>query len=135
MSNTHWGEDVKVAILRQHTTQVEVAEKAGINYQMLSSLINGRCTSRNYAAMAEKVNMILGTSGIPPYPKAASDEWCGEVRKMLQIKRMKINDLANAIGFTRDKVSLVINGKLYDEAIIDKVNEYLVIAIPAISDN
>lgn len=135
MSNiTQWGKEVKKAAIEQDMSLLDVAYKAHLNYQAVTALINGRYAKRNYAEMAEKINAVLGTTGIPPRPPVPSDEWCKAVRKsMVDNDMMKVNDLAEQTGFSRDRVSLVINGNFYDEPVIEKINVILNISEPVLA--
>ena len=129
-----WGMTVKKAAGAMGIPLYEVAKRAGIRSQVLSSMMHGRYVRANYAEFAEQVNKVLGISGLPPKPRGPSDEWCASVRaSMFKHGRMSVNELAESTGFTRDRLSLVINGKSYDEPVIEKVSEFLEISEPSAS--
>ncbi len=48
---------------------------------------------------------------------------------------MTVNDLAEQSGVSRDRMSLVINGKMNNEKIVAKVVELLGISVPVMSSN
>lgn len=63
-----------------------------------------------------------------------SDEWCQSVKIELVKQSMTVNELAKQLDVSRDRLSLVINGKMMNEAIVGGVNRLLRIntaAVPA----
>lgn len=76
---------------------------------------------------------MLGTKGLPERIHAPSDEWCQSVKIGLIKKNMSVSQLADAAGVTRDKMSLVINGKMLDQQVVNTVNRLLDIALPETS--
>lgn len=122
---SQWGKDVKKAMIDKELTIKQVANETGHCVTTVSQLINGRYAKSNYIDIAEKINRVLGTEGLPPRPDTPSEEWCKSVRKALIDRDMSITDMAKDIGFTRDKVSLVLNGHYLDEPVIDAINRKL----------
>lgn len=134
MSNlSQWGKEVKKAAIDKGLTIKQVAQLTGHSTTVVSSLINGRYAKPNYKKIAEEINDVLGTTGTPPRPAVPSEEWCKTVRKALVDKSMRMNDLATGVGFTRDRVSLVVNGHCYDEPVIEAINKLLGIGEPVLS--
>ncbi|MBQ9437651.1 MAG: helix-turn-helix transcriptional regulator [Lachnospiraceae bacterium] len=127
-----WGKDVKKAAIDKGMTLIEVSREIGVSMTLLSALINGRYAKPNYADIAEKVNGVLGTTGIPPRPTVPSERWCNAVRKAMIDRKMLVKDLALETNFSRDRVSLVINGNAYDEEPIGAINRLLEITEPVL---
>lgn len=136
MSNLlQWGKDVKKALIDKGMTVKQVASEAGYCVTTVSSLINGRYAKANYAEIAGKINNVLGTTGLPPRPTVPSEEWCKEVRKALVDRNMRMNQLAENVGFSRDRVSLVVNGHCLDEPVVKGINALLHISEPVVSSS
>ena len=86
------------------------------------------------AMIAEKINEVLGTEGLPERTETPSDEWCQTVKVELVKQSMTVNELAKQLDVSRDRLSLVINGKMMNEAIVSGVNNLLginLVAVPA----
>ena len=84
--------------------------------------------------IAEKINKVQGTEGLPERTETPSDEWCQSVKIELVKQSMTVNELAKQLDVSRDRLSLVINGKMMNEVIVGGVNRLLRIntaAIPA----
>lgn len=134
MSNlTQWGKEVKKAAIDQDLTLIEVSRKIGISYTLLSALMNGRYAKSNFENLVGRVNEVLGTTGIPPKPTVPSEQWCIAVRKAMLDRKMLVKDLASETGIPVDKVSLVINGNVYDDGAIEAINRLLDIKEPVLS--
>ena len=91
------------------------------------------CCQEVYA-VAEKINEVLGTEGLPERTETPSDEWCQTVKVELVKQSMTVNELAKQLDVSRDRLSLVINGKMMNEAIVSGVNNLLginLVAVPA----
>lgn len=129
---TQWGREVKKAKIDKNYTNKQLADEVGVCVTTISSLINGRYAKKDYVEIAKKINAILGIKGLPEKPVTPSDEWCKTVRKTLIDKDMQATDLSEAIGFSKDKVSVVLNGHYLDEPVIRAINKLLDIKVPVI---
>lgn len=132
---SQWGKDVKKAAIDKGMTIKEIAEKSGYNPITVSALINGRYTKADFTKIVTKVNEILGTKGFPPKPVTPSVEWQKAVRKAMVDKGMLMNELARLTGFTRDRVSLVVNGHNLDNDVINAIINLLDISVPVLSED
>ena len=129
---SQWSKDVRKAVIDNDMTIKQLAERIGYSVATVSSVINGRYSNASYQAIAEKINGVLGTEGLPERIDTPSDEWCQTVKIELVKQKMSVNLLAEKLDVSRDRLSLVINGKMMNEKIVDAVNSLLNIKIPAI---
>lgn len=136
MSNlSQWSKDVKKALIDKDMTMNDLAAKVGKSQAVISSVIGGRYSNSTYKDIVEQINKILGTEGMPERVATPSDEWCCAVKVELVKRNMTVNDLAEQSGVSRDRMSLVINGKMNNEKIVAKVVELLGISVPVMSSN
>ncbi len=129
---SQWSKDVRKAVIDKDMTLKQLAEIIGYSVTTVSSVINGRYSNASYQAIAEKINGVLGTGGVPERIDTPSDEWCQCVKIELVKKKVNINQLAKKLNVSRDRLSLVINGKMMNKGIVDAVNSFLNINIPAV---
>lgn len=135
---SQWSKDVRKAVIDKDITLKELAENIGYSFPVVSSVINGRYSNTSYRKIAAKINNFLGTEGLPERVAMPSPEWCKAVKIELlgDEKKQKppttVSQLAKDLGISRDRLSLVINGKMMDEKIIADVNNLLNITIPSI---
>lgn len=127
-----WSKDVRKAVIDKDMTIKQLAERIGYSVATVSSVINGRYSNASYQAIAEKINEVLGTEGLPERIDTPSDEWCQTVKIELVKQKMSVNLLAEKLDVSRDRLSLVINGKMMNEKIVNAVNSLLNIKIPAV---
>ena len=116
---SQWGKAVKKAVIDHDMTLKQLAEKIGYSNATVSQVVNGRYSNSSYKVIAEKINEVLGTEGLPERTETPSDEWCQTVKVELVKQSM---------------LSLVINGKMMNEAIVSGVNNLLginLVAVPA----
>lgn len=133
---SQWAKDVRKAIIDKDMTLKQLAINIGYSYPTVSSVINGRYANASYLAIAEKINGVLGTEGAPERIATPSDEWCQSVKIELVKRKMSINQLAKELNVSRDRLSLIINGRMMNEEIVNAVGKLLNITLPAIpSDN
>ena len=131
---SQWGKDVKKAVIDQNMTLKQLAEKTGYSIATISKVVNGRYSNASYKNIAQKINEALGTNGLPERTETPSDEWCQTVKVELVKQSMTVNELAKQLDVSRDRLSLVINGKMMNEAIVSGVNNLLginLVAVPA----
>lgn len=129
---SQWGKDVKKAVIDQNMTLKQLAEKTGYSIATISKVVNGRYSNASYKNIAQKINEALGTNGLPERIETPSDEWCQTVKVELVKQNMTVNELAKQLNVSRDRLSLVINGKMMNEAIINGVNNLLEINLAAV---
>lgn len=129
---SQWSKDVRKAAIDKDMSLKQLAESIGYSYAVVSSVINGRYSNASYKMIAEKINRELGTSGLPERVDKPSDEWCQEVKIELVKRNMSISQLAGKAGVSRDKLSMVINGRMMNEQIVEKVNSLLDISLSAV---
>ncbi|WP_440286934.1 helix-turn-helix domain-containing protein, partial [Eshraghiella crossota] len=122
---SQWSKDVRKAVIDNDMTLKQLAERIGYSVATVSSVINGRYSNASYQAIAEKINEVLGTEGLPERIDTPSDEWCQTVKIELMKQKMSVNLLAEKLDISRDRLSLVINGKMMNEKIVDAVNSLL----------
>ena len=127
-----WGIEVRKACLDKSVNLHTVSEAIGHGYSAITSLISGRVVKTNYLEVAKKINEYLGISVLPEKPKLPSAEWCAAVRAKLYILKMSIGQLSEETGFSRDRLSLVLNGHTMDDPVIERINEVLKIEVPVI---
>lgn len=127
-----WGIEVRKACLDKSVNLHTVSEAIGHSYSAITSLISGRVVKTNYLEVAKKINEYLGISVLPEKPKLPSAEWCAAVRAKLYILKMSIGQLSEETGFSRDRLSLVLNGHTMDDPVIERINEVLKIEVPVI---
>lgn len=129
---SQWSKDVRKAVIDNDMTLKQLAERIGYSVATVSSVINGRYSNASYQTIAEKINGVLGTEGLPERIDTPSDEWCQTVKIELVKQKMSVNQLAEKLDVSRDRLSLVINGKMMNKKIVDAVNSLLRINIPAV---
>lgn len=129
---SQWSKDVRKAAIDQDMTLKQLAEIIGYSFTTVSAVINGRYSNASYQVIAEKINTVLGTKGLPERIDTPTDEWCQSVKIELIKKKMSVNQLAEKLNVSRDRMSLVINGKMMNEEIVSSVNRFLNIQIPAL---
>ena len=129
---SQWSKDVRKAVIDNDMTLKQLAERIGYSVATVSSVINGRYSNASYQAIAEKINDVLGTEGLPERIDTPSDEWCQSVKIELVKQKMSVNQLAEKLDVSRDRLSLVINGKMMNREIVDAVNGLLNITLPAV---
>lgn len=61
--------------------------------------------------------------------------WCKQAKKELIDRDMTINDLAQAIGKSREYTSAVVNGRIYSEPVVKAISDVLNITETACSLN
>jgi lambda repressor-like predicted transcriptional regulator len=132
-NSSQWSKDVKKAAIDQDMTLRQVAENIGYSVAVVSQVINGRYSNASYKQIAEKINAMLGTTGVPERVETPSDEWCQAVKIELVKKNMSVTQLARDVGVSRDRLSLVVNGKMFNEDIIASVDSFLGINVPALA--
>lgn len=133
---SQWSKDVRKAVIDKDMTLKQLAECIGYSVATVSSVINGRYSNASYQTIAEKINEALGTEGLPERIDTPSDEWCQCVKIELVKRKMSVNQLAENLNVSRDRLSLVINGKMMNEKIVTAVDGLLNITLPAVpSDN
>ena len=130
---SQWSKDVKKALIDRDMTMRELGEKIGYSNAVVSSVIGGRYSNTSYKKIVEKINKTLETKGMPERISTPSDNWCCAVKVELVKKNMTISELAEHAGVARDRMSLVINGKMMNEQIVSEVDKLLGITVPAIS--
>ena len=129
---SQWSKDVRKAAIDKNMTLKQLAERIGYSVATVSSVINGRYSNASYQAIAEKINSVLGTEGLPERIDTPSDEWCQSVKIELVKQKMSVNQLAEKLDVSRDRLSLVINGKMMNKEIVSAVNNLLNITVPVI---
>ena len=127
-----WGIEVRKACLDKSVNLHTVSEAIGHSYSAITSLISGRVVKTNYLEVGKKINEYLGISVLPEKPKLPSAEWCAAVRAKLYILKMSIGQLSEETGFSRDRLSLVLNGHTMDDPVIERINEVLKIEVPVV---
>lgn len=130
---SQWSKDVRKAVIDKDMTLKQLAGSIGYSYAVVSSVINGRYSNASYQTIAEKINEKLGTTGLPERIETPSDEWCQAVKIELVKQKMSVNQLAEKANVSRDRLSLVINGKMMNEDIVDAINRLLNITLPVSS--
>ncbi len=129
---SEWSKAVRKALIDKGMTLKQLAEIIGYSYCTVNQLINGRYSNRSCQIIAEKINEQLGTEGLPERINTPSDEWCQCVKIGLIRKKMSITDLAKNLNVSRDQLSLIINGKMMNEEIVQAIAELLKITLPAV---
>lgn len=129
---SQWSKDVRKAAIDKDMTIKQLAERIGYSVATVSSVINGRYSNASYQAIAEKINGVLGAEGLPERIDTPSDEWCQAVKIELVRQKMSVSKLAEKLDVSRDRLSLVINGRMMNEGIVASVNGLLNITVPAV---
>ena len=131
---SQWCKDVRKAVIDKDMTLKQLAENIGYSCTTVSSVINGRYSNASYQIIVDKINKVLGTKGMPERINTPSDEWCQCVKIELVKRKMTVKQLAEKLEVSRDKLSLVINGRMMDEEIVDGVSSLLninMLAVPS----
>lgn len=128
-----WGKDVKKALIEREMTIRELGEAIGYGTSTVSSVIAGRYSNASYKEIVSKINKVLGTKGLPKRISTPSEEWRCAVKTELIKRNLTLGKLAKEMGVTRDRMSLIVNGKSMNKEIVQKVNEFLDIKINAVS--
>lgn len=129
---SQWSKEVRKAAIDKDMTLKQLAECIGCSVATVSSVINGRYSNASYQIIAEKINSVLGTDGLPERIDTPSDEWCQCVKVELVKQKISVGQLADKLNVSRDRLSLVINGKMMNEKIVDDVASLLNITLPAV---
>lgn len=127
-----WAKDVRKAAIDKNMTFRQIAEQIGCSVSTLSQVVNGRYSNSTYKEIAEKINNLLGTTGLPERIDTPSDEWCQAVKIELLKQQMSVTQLAEKLDVSRDTLSLVVNGKLLKPQLIESINTILGISLPAV---
>lgn len=98
---SQWGKAVKKAVIDHNMTLKQLAEKIGYSNATVSQVVNGRYSNSSYKMIAEKINKVLGTEGLPERTETPSDEWCQSVKIELVKQSMTVNELARIQGIRR----------------------------------
>lgn len=93
---SQWGKAVKKAVIDHDMTLKQLAEKIGYSNATVSQVVNGRYSNSSYKVIAEKINEVLGTEGLPERTETPSDEWCQTVKVELVKQSMRV--LAGSAG-------------------------------------
>ena len=134
VKHDEWERQVRKALAGMGVNLQYVAEKTGYSYSIVAALVSGNTVKKNYLEVAEAINRILGIEDLPEKPDGLpSEEWCMSVRMAMLKLRMSVGELSKKIGFTRDRVSLVINGRHTDVPVIEAINSLLSISVPALA--
>lgn len=132
---SRWSKDVKKAAIDKDMTIKQLADAIGYSVATVSQVINGRYSNASYQQIAEKINEVLGTKGMPERVDTPSDEWCQSVKIALVKESLSVKELAESVGVSRDRLSLVINGKMMNTDIVKSVNTRLKITVPAVASS
>ena len=130
---SQWSKDVRKAMIDKDMTLKQLSENIGYCYTTVSSVINGRYSNSSCQEITEKINLELGVKGMPERINTPSDEWCQCVKIELVKRKMSVSQLAKKLDVSRDRLSLVINGRMMNEKIVDAINKLMDIKIPVIS--
>lgn len=130
---SQWSKDVRKAMIDKDMTLKQLSENIGYCYTTISSVINGRYSNTSCQEITEKINLELGIKGMPERINTPSDEWCQCVKIELVKRKMSVSQLARKLDVSRDRLSLVINGRMMNEKIVDAINKLMDIKIPVIS--
>lgn len=129
---SRWTKDVKQAVIERDMSIKQLAETIGYSYQVVSQVMNGRYSNSTINDIAGKINDVLGTEGMPERTVTPSDAWCEEVKIALLKKHMSVSEFANSLGTSRDRVSLVVNGKAGYADVVNAINEQFAIKAPVL---
>lgn len=132
MKTSQWSKDVKKAVIDRDMKIKQLADAIGYSVATVSQVINGRYSNASYQSIAEKINEVLGTKGMPERVDMPSDEWCQSVKIALVKENMSVKQLAESVGVSRDRLSLVVNGKMMNAEIVTAINNLLNITVPAV---
>lgn len=127
-----WSKDVRKAVIDKEMTIKQLAKDIGYSMSTVSSVINGRYSNASYQEIADKIDKVLGTEGLPERIYTPSDEWCQVVKIELVKRKMNVSQLAKELDISRDRLSLVINGKMMNDEITDAVCSILDIDLPVV---
>lgn len=132
VETSQWSKDVRKSLIDKDMTFKQLAERIGYSVGTVSSVINGRYSNASYQAIAERINKVLGTKGLPERIDTPSDEWCQCVKIELVKQKITVKELAEKLNVSRDRLSLVINGKMMNKEIVDAVASLLNITLPTV---
>lgn len=129
---SQWSKDVKKALIDRGMTLDELGETIGYRSATISAVLGGRYANATCDKISSKINDALGTVGRPERTTTPSDEWRCAVKCELIKRNMTMTELADKLDISRDRMSLVINGKMMNDNIVSMVSETLGISTPAI---
>lgn len=135
-SLAEWSWKVREALKTRGVKLKTVSEAIGYGYNATTGLLSGRLVKQNYLDIAQKIDEYLGIETLPMKPELPSAEWCTDVYAKLKHRQKSgldignINQLAKETGFSRDRLSLVLNGHTMDRPVIDAINNVLKIETP-----
>lgn len=124
---------MRKAIIDRDMTLKQLAQCIGYSTATVSAVLNGRYSNESYQIIAKKINEELGTTGMPERIDTPSDAWCQAVKIALIQQKMSVSQLAGKLDVSRDRLSLVINGKMMNQEMVESINCLLHISMPAVS--
>ena len=134
VKHSEWKLQVRKALADKGINLQFVAEQTGYSYSIVAALVSGNTVKKNYLEVAEAINRILEIEDLPEKPESLpSEEWCMNVRMAMLKLQMSVSELSQKTGFSRDRVSLVINGRHTDTPVIEAINSLLSISVPALA--
>lgn len=134
VKHSEWERQVRQALAGKGVNLQYVAEKTGYSYSIVAALVSGNTVKKNYLEVAEAINRILEIEDLPEKPDGLPSEgWCMDVRMAMLKRQMSVGELSKKTGYTRDRVSLVINGRHTDVPVIEAINSLLAISGPALA--
>ena len=128
-----WCKQAKTELINRDMTINMLAEAIGKTREFTSGVINGRIYSK------PAVKEICDYLNIPEKAGEQIDfklsDWCKQVKCELTVRDMKISDLANEVGMSKNYTSAIVNGRVYSEPAIRTISEFLNISQTACSLN
>ena len=126
VKHSEWERQVRKALAEKEVNLKYVASKIGVSYSMVSGLVSGNTVKSNYLELAGSINQVLGLEDLPEKPDGLpAEQWCLDVRIAMLKKKVNVTELSEKLGYTRDRVSLVVNGRHMDEEVVAAINEFL----------
>lgn len=86
---SQWGKAVKKAVIDHDMTLKQLAEKIGYSNATVSQVVNGRYSNSSYKVIAEKINEVLGTEGLPERTEELWEAYPRKVDKGQAYKKYK----------------------------------------------
>lgn len=131
---TRWGKDVAHQLIEKGCFVIDLAKKTGVRPTVISSLMYGSYTGDDFEQAVEAINVELGTQGKPP---KLNEKWCTATKRAMILdenkgRKMSYEELAQSVGYSRDRVERVVNGRAIDKEVSDAISKKLNIGCSAI---
>ena len=119
---SQWGKSVKKAVIDHNMTLKQLAGEIGYSSATVSQLVNGRYSNSSYKKIAERINEVLGTEGLPERTETPSNGWCQSVKIELVKQSMTVSELAKQLNVSTDlQIIHITDNYLKDPLLLEEI--------------